>query len=516
MNKKSEENTLNEKKQIWEMLKNEKNEEYSSASEKPVPELEERVDSISDIIYKPEIEDNYEEDLKNQSSDFIKNGKWTEDEDRLLKRLVSQLGPKNWKKVSLCIPNRTAVQCLHRWTKILQPGLIKGPWTIEEDKKLTEWVKKRGPHKWSQCAEGIIGRSGKQCRERWFNSLNPQVKKGEWTAVEDFRIFELFSKIGSKWSKIASYFEGRTENSIKNRFYSTLRRIYADKKKYESGFNEKNNSTLDDLLVNFDDALEEKRKAIENSPYRLPDNDAYMLSRKIKRDKERDQRDQRDQLDDDSKPFKEQKSIHTKLKNYDLKTEDPGYFSKINLNNQKYFSIQNEKAGAKETEKAGAKKNENIKREVTKEESTNVSPIVKNLEPSKLQTKQTNVANKEQSELNQNKINNDNEKTNQNYNVYQTQNNYQLNNLVALNTQLASGLSLLPSLLGQPYTAFNQNLQTIQLLSELARINQIMNNTRNEINNFDAIKNLFMNLTSNNSNNFFNGNLTNINNNTPQ
>jgi len=120
------------------------------------------------------------------------------------------------------------VQCLHRWTKILRPGLVKGPWTTEEDKQLLNWIKINGPCKWSKCSNIIQGRSGKQCRERWFNTLNPNVKKGNWSPEEEYNIFLLYEKFGSKWSKIASFFEGRTENSIKNRFYSTLRRIHSD------------------------------------------------------------------------------------------------------------------------------------------------------------------------------------------------------------------------------------------------------------------------------------------------
>jgi len=138
------------------------------------------------------------------------------------------------------------VQCLHRWNKILKPGLIKGPWTIEEDRKLLEWVKINGPIKWTSCSEFICGRSGKQCRERWFNTLNPNVKKGGWTPEEDFLIFKFFSEFGSKWSLIASKFPGRTENSVKNRFYSTLRRISLDKKK--NIFNDK--KTVDALNNN--------------------------------------------------------------------------------------------------------------------------------------------------------------------------------------------------------------------------------------------------------------------------
>jgi len=120
---------------------------------------------------------------------------------------------------------------LHRWTKILKPGLVKGPWTTEEDQKLIAWVKAEGPTKWAQCANFIKGRSGKQCRERWFNSLNPNVKKGNWSKEEDELIFDLYQKYGSSWSKIAKLLPGRTENAIKNRFYSTLRKLAGDHKK---------------------------------------------------------------------------------------------------------------------------------------------------------------------------------------------------------------------------------------------------------------------------------------------
>jgi hypothetical protein len=160
-----------------------------------------------------------------------KMGKWTKEEDEILKELVLVYGGKCWKKVAEHIKGRTEIQCLHRWTKILQPGLVKGPWTIQEDRKLITWVKKFGPKKWSQCSEYIKGRSDKQCRERWFNCLNPKVKKGNWNAEEDYKIFFLYKKYGSKWAQIANFFEGRSENSVKNRFYSTLRRYVTEKKK---------------------------------------------------------------------------------------------------------------------------------------------------------------------------------------------------------------------------------------------------------------------------------------------
>jgi hypothetical protein len=179
---------------------------------------------------------------------------------------------KDWKVVASHFENRSPIQCLHRWTKILKPGLIKGPWTIEEDRKLLKWVESQGPYKWTQCSEVIIGRSGKQCRERWFNSLNPIVKKGSWSVEEDFIIFKRFSENGSKWSKIAAELPGRTENSIKNRFYSTLRSFATEqnnKKKSTNVNSLKNNSqssamSLSKLLTFFPFALEEKIKNFES------------------------------------------------------------------------------------------------------------------------------------------------------------------------------------------------------------------------------------------------------------
>jgi len=160
-----------------------------------------------------------------------KAGKWTIEEDDLLRKYVELFGEKQWRKISQHIPGRSSIQCLHRWSKILRPGLVKGPWTPEEDQKLVAWVESEGPNKWAQAANYIVGRSGKQCRERWFNNLNPDVKKGEWTKEEDELIFGLYKKHGSSWSRIAKLVPGRTENSIKNRFYSTLRRLTADRKK---------------------------------------------------------------------------------------------------------------------------------------------------------------------------------------------------------------------------------------------------------------------------------------------
>mmetsp|Transcript_588 Transcript_588/g.781 ORF Transcript_588/g.781 Transcript_588/m.781 type:complete len:491 (-) Transcript_588:1417-2889(-) len=171
-------------------------------------------------------------------------GKWTPEEGATLLALVDKFGPKNWSFIALHLPGRTDIQCLQHWRHVLNPNVVKGrgSWTPEEDKKLMELVQKYGAKKWaSAIAPKLPGRMGKQCRERWHNTLNPDLKRGPWGDDEEKILEEAHKEHGNRWAKIAKVLPGRSDNDVKNHFYASLRRKKGeddektDKKKVKTG-----------------------------------------------------------------------------------------------------------------------------------------------------------------------------------------------------------------------------------------------------------------------------------------
>ncbi|KAE9590519.1 hypothetical protein Lal_00023327 [Lupinus albus] len=135
----------------------------------------------------------------------------------------------------------------------------RGPWSPEEDLKLTAFIQKNGHENWRSLPKqsGLL-RCGKSCRLRWINYLRPDVKRGNFTIQEEEAIIRLHKEFGNKWSKIASCLSGRTDNEIKNVWNTHLKKRLSFKNsessenisKHESSITSSSSSSSSSLSSN--------------------------------------------------------------------------------------------------------------------------------------------------------------------------------------------------------------------------------------------------------------------------
>lgn len=161
-----------------------------------------------------------------KASSSRKKVNWTKEEDeRLLGILTKTVGKPNWSQIATEFPNKTTQQVTERWDKVINPDLIKGSWTRQEDETIINFVKEHGCKNWTKLSNLLPGRIGKQCRERWRNHLDPTINHSNWTTEEDLLLLKLHEQYGNQWVKISKALPGRSENSIKNRWNSTLKKV---------------------------------------------------------------------------------------------------------------------------------------------------------------------------------------------------------------------------------------------------------------------------------------------------
>jgi hypothetical protein len=152
---------------------------------------------------------------------------WSKEEDKRLTDIMKKYkNARDWEPIAKELNRgRTAKECHERWIRYLKPGVRKGQWTDHEDAIVMEVVENSSEQpftRWSDLAQRLPGRVGKQIRDRWVNHLNPAIDHMPFSRDDDLRLWEGHKKLGKRWVEISTKFfnNRRSENHIKNRWYS--------------------------------------------------------------------------------------------------------------------------------------------------------------------------------------------------------------------------------------------------------------------------------------------------------
>jgi hypothetical protein len=152
---------------------------------------------------------------------------WTKEDDVRLNEVMKKYkSPRDWEPIAQEHGRgKTAKECHERWIRYLKPGVRKGQWQDYEDAIVVEAVTTSTEQpftRWSDLAQRLPGRVGKQIRDRWVNHLNPNINHMPFSREDDLLLWEGHKKLGKRWVEISTkYFNSsRSENHIKNRWYS--------------------------------------------------------------------------------------------------------------------------------------------------------------------------------------------------------------------------------------------------------------------------------------------------------
>lgn len=122
--------------------------------------------------------------------------RWSKNDDALLLQFFKQQGEPaiddqvGWDSIASNMnlhskSDRLGANCRNRYIHVIQNQNIKGLFTKEEDSIIISYTSKN-IFDFNLISEKILGRSAKQCRERFYNHLDPSIKHTRYTFILSF------------------------------------------------------------------------------------------------------------------------------------------------------------------------------------------------------------------------------------------------------------------------------------------------------------------------------------------